>query len=134
MALHVFGFSTDWAIGIAIAALVGVTWSGYHTWKRGQGFQTYIESALYHNLAGAADTGGAEVVDYSARQVTGPAFVLSQIFLGGPLFALRGLRHFNSFSRARPDWSKSFIPRLASFGRQTSGSRSLTIPGRSGRF
>jgi len=94
MALHVFGFSTDWAIGIAIAALVGVTWSGYHTWKRGQGFQTYIESALYHNLAGAADTGGAEVVDYYARQVTGPAFVLSQIFLGGPLFALRGLRHF----------------------------------------
>ena len=94
MALHVSGFSTDWAIGIAIAALAGVTWSGYHTWKRGQGFQTYVESALYHNLAGAADTGGAEVVDYYARQVTGPAFVLSQIFLGGPLFALRGWRHF----------------------------------------
>ncbi|HEY1049110.1 MAG TPA: hypothetical protein VGE39_05120, partial [Prosthecobacter sp.] len=44
-------------------------------------------------LSGSADTAGANAVDYHARRVTGPAYVLSQIFLGGPLFLLRGITH-----------------------------------------
>ncbi len=94
MALYTFGVSTKQAFVIAVLAMTGVSWSGYFTWKRGKGFQTYVESALYHNLAGSANTAGAEVVDYYAQRITGPAYVLSQIFLGGPLFLLRGITHF----------------------------------------
>lgn len=92
--LDMFRCSTQWAVGIGIIALAGVTWSGYRTWKRGEGFKSYVESSLHTNLSSSADTAGAEVVDYYTQRITGPAYVLSQIFLGGPLFALRGLRHF----------------------------------------
>jgi len=94
MLLRMFGYSSQWAISLAMAALTGITWSGYRTWKRGEGFKSYVESSLYTNLSGSADTAGAEVVDYYTQRITGPAYVLSQVFLGGPLFALRGLRHF----------------------------------------
>jgi multisubunit Na+/H+ antiporter MnhB subunit len=92
--LDSFRFSTNWAVWIAVAALIGITISGYITWQRGQGFQSYVETSLFHDLAGSADTAGANVVDYYARRVTGPAYVLSQVFLGGPLLLLRGMRHF----------------------------------------
>lgn len=94
LVLSMFGYSSQWAIALAVAALAGITWSGYRTWKRGEGFKSYVESSLYTNLSGSADTAGAEVVDYYTQRITGPAYVLSQVFLGGPLFALRGLRHF----------------------------------------
>jgi hypothetical protein len=89
-----FRVSISWATWIAVAVLIGITVSGYSTWKHGQGFQSYVETSLFHDLAGSADTAGAYVVDHYARQVTGPAYVLSQIFLGGPLFLLRGITHF----------------------------------------
>ncbi|MFO1483937.1 MAG: hypothetical protein U1F71_11310 [Verrucomicrobiaceae bacterium] len=92
--LSSFGYPTGWAVWIAALAIVALSVSGYLQWKRGQGFQSYVESALYHDLASAADTAGANVVDYYAHRVTGPAYVLTQIFLGGPLFLLRGIRHF----------------------------------------
>jgi len=94
LVLYSFGFSTQPALWIAVVAVIGVSVSGYFTWRRGNGFQSYVESALYHDLASAADTAGANVVDCYTRRVTGPAYVLSQIFLGGPLFVLRGIRHF----------------------------------------
>lgn len=94
LVLEMFRYSTQWAVVIGIAALGVITWSGFHTWKRGEGFKSYVESSLYTNLSRSADTAGAEVVDYYTQRITGPAHVLSQIFLGGPLFALRGLRHF----------------------------------------
>jgi hypothetical protein len=91
MALHAFGYSPAAAHWIAGAALVGITFSGWWTWRNGQGFQSYAESALCHNFGGAADTAGAYLVDHYAGQVTGPAYVLSQTFLGGPLFLLRSM-------------------------------------------
>jgi hypothetical protein len=94
LVLDSFGYSTQWAVGLAVVGLLGITWSGYGTWKRGRGFQSYVESSLYTNLSASADTAGAAVVDYYTQRITGPAHVLSQIFLGGPLFALKGFRHF----------------------------------------
>lgn len=84
------GHWSPWLAGLALA---GICVSGHATWKRGHGFQSYADSALYHNLVGGGDSGGAEVVDFYARRVTGPAYVLSQIFLGGPLLLLRGIDH-----------------------------------------
>lgn len=92
--LHSFGLATGWAPWITGLALAGICASGHATWKRGQGFQSYVESALYHNLPEAADTGGTNAVDFYAHRVTGPAYVLGQIFLGGPLLLLRGITHF----------------------------------------
>ncbi|MBC7965290.1 MAG: hypothetical protein H7Z17_05115, partial [Fuerstia sp.] len=76
---------------IAITALALISWSGYRHWKRGDGFKTYIETALYHDLGD--ESAGAVIVDHYARRITGPAYVLSQVFLGGPLLFLRGLKH-----------------------------------------
>ncbi len=95
--LHAVGFSTTTAPWVAAVALAGITFSGWRTWQNGQDFQTYAESALYHDLGGAADTAdtaGAHVVDHYMGKVTGPAHVLSQLFLGGPLLLLRGLHRF----------------------------------------
>ena len=87
------GGDARWSPWMASIALMGLCVSGYYTWRRGQGFQSYSESALHHDFGSAADTGGAYAVDHYARQITGPAYVLSQIFMGGPLLLLRGIVH-----------------------------------------
>lgn len=96
MALHAFGYSTGSAPWIAFAALGGVTFSGWRTWENGQGFQSYSESALCHDWGGAANTAGAYLVDHYAGRVTGTAYVLSQIFLGGPLLLLKNLHRIRT--------------------------------------
>lgn len=92
MVFHGFGFSPDFILWISITALGVITWSGYRHWQNGDGFKTFVESSLFHDLG--EDSGGAVMVDHYARQLTGPAYVLSQIFLGGPLFLLGARKHF----------------------------------------
>ena len=53
------------------------------------GLSGYHESGLYHDLG--EDTAGAWGVDFYAHRVTGPAYVLGQIFMAGPQFILRSL-------------------------------------------
>lgn len=89
--LHTFNFSTAGAPWLAVLALAGITFSGWRTWKNGQGYQSYAESVFYHDLGGAADTAGAHLVDHYVGQITGPAYVLSQAFLGGPLLLLKSI-------------------------------------------
>lgn len=96
MALHAFGFSTGSAPWLAFAALGGISFSGWRTWKKDEGFQSYSESVFYHDLGSAADTAGAHIVDHYAGQVTGPAYVLSQLFLGGPLLLLKSIHRLRS--------------------------------------
>ncbi|WP_395750348.1 hypothetical protein [Prosthecobacter sp.] len=91
MALDSFGYSTAAAPWIAAAALVAITLTGWRKWQNGQGFQSFSESALFSNFGAMGDAANAYVVDHYANQVTGPAHVLSQIFLGGPLFLFRSL-------------------------------------------
>lgn len=91
LVFHGFRFSPASIPWIATAALGLVTWGGFRQWRNGEGFTTYADSPFFHDLG--EDTAGAVVVDHYARRVTGPAYVLSQIFLGGPLFLLRGLKH-----------------------------------------
>ncbi len=80
-----------------IAGLTGVAatcFSGYRIWKRKGGLYSYHESGLYLNLN--HDTGGAVVVSHYANRVTGPAYLLGQIFLAGPLWLLQALTLINS--------------------------------------
>lgn len=84
-----FGFhvSSGMENAISIGCLIALTFSGWRTWQAGGGLRGYHESALYHDLGD--DTAGAFIVDFYAHRVTGPAHVLSQMFLGGPLLLLR---------------------------------------------
>lgn len=84
-----FGFKWPSAIsnGVAAVSLAVVFFSGYRTWRAGGGLQGYHESGFYHDLG--EDTAGALVVDHYVHRITGPAHVLSQLFLAGPLLLLR---------------------------------------------
>jgi hypothetical protein len=85
---------------LAIVILIAITLSGYRQWKKRGGFYGYHESSLYHDLG--EDTAGALVVDFYAHRVTGPAYMLSQLFLAGPLLALRAITHFRNLIPAQP--------------------------------
>lgn len=81
-------------VAFAAAMLVVLTFSGYLLWKKRGGFYGYHESAIYHDFGG--DSGGGSAVDFYAHRVTGPAYLLGQIFAAGPLLALRAWQHFRS--------------------------------------
>lgn len=83
---------TLWIPWLTVAVMGVITWSGYRQWKNGGGFKSYVESSLFHDLGD--DTGSAVWADHYARKVTGPAYVVSQICLGGPLFLLKAWKHF----------------------------------------
>jgi len=70
------------AIPIGLTTIVVVT--GLLTWRRGKGHTEMAESDLALPTFDES-TGGAYAVGYYARQVTGPAYLLSQIFLAAPL-------------------------------------------------
>lgn len=80
-------FSNGMANTVALLGLAAVSFSGYRRWRTGGGLRGYHESALYHDLEG--DTAGAFIVNHYAHRITGPAHLLSQVFLAGPLFLLR---------------------------------------------
>lgn len=90
--LHACGFSTRGAPGIALLALACITLSGWRTWTKGEGFQSYSESAFYHDFGGGADTAG----DHRGAKMTGLAYVLSQALLAGPLLLLRSLHRLRN--------------------------------------
>lgn len=80
---HRLASSTAMVIGLL--GLTAVFFSGYRVWQRRGGLYSYHESALYHDFGGG--TAGAVVGDFYAHRVTGPAYIISQIFLAGPLLA-----------------------------------------------
>lgn len=91
--LRVLDLDPTWAPWIAGLVLAGICVSGHATWKRGEGFRSYEESAIYHHLVGAPLTAVPGVADHHAHKVAGPAYVLGQILLGAPLLLLRGITH-----------------------------------------
>jgi hypothetical protein len=84
-------FGSDWSAGttrwVGLAGMLVLAWSGFRTWKSGGGLKGFHESAFYFELE--HNTSGAYQVERYAQRVTGPAHVLSQLFLGGPLLLLR---------------------------------------------
>jgi hypothetical protein len=79
---------------VSAAILVLISISGYGTWRSRGGFFSYFDSGLYHNLHQA--NAGGTVLDFYAHRVTGPAYLLSQVFLGAPLLALQSLIHLRN--------------------------------------
>jgi hypothetical protein len=72
---------------IGLAGLAGIWITGYRVWKSGGGLYSYHDSALYHNFGRAS--GGSFMLEMYAHRVTGTAYILSQIFLAGPLWILK---------------------------------------------
>ena len=75
------------AVGIGLLGVGSAWFSAWRTWKARGGLFGYNESGLYHDLG--EDTAGAVVVDHYAHRVTGPAYLLGQIFMAGPQFILK---------------------------------------------
>lgn len=100
-ALERFGYEApESSLRIAAVVALGlISISGFRLWKRGGGFSSYQDSGLYHEMD--LVSGGTAIADIYAHRVTGPAFLLSQLFLAGPLMWLRAFGHFRN--RIRPD-------------------------------
>jgi hypothetical protein len=81
-----------WSMELSALVLVLITIGGYFTWRSRNGFSRFDESGM-SNLVDPTVSGGAYELDRAARRVTGPAWLLSQLFLAGPLFALRAHAH-----------------------------------------
>lgn len=99
--LRKFGIEVpeSWLFLVAVIVLVLIAVSGFRLWRRGGGFSSYQDSGLYHDMD--AVSGGSVVADIYLHRVTGPAHLLSQLFLAGPLMLLRAVDHFRN--RIRPD-------------------------------
>lgn len=84
-----FGFPLTPLVGNIITALglSAVAMGGYRTWQAGGGLRGYHESSLYHDLG--EESAGAVWLDFYAHRITGPAHILSQLFVAGPLLLLR---------------------------------------------
>jgi hypothetical protein len=96
------------AVGIGMLGLAAVWFSGYRTWKAKGGLFGYHESGLYHDLG--EDSAGAAVVDFYAHRVTGPAYMLGQIFMAGP----QGILNSLTLLRSRITCSDALETRLES--------------------
>lgn len=82
-----YALPDSWAVGIGMLGLLASGFSGYKVWQAGGGRFSYHESALHHDFGEA--TAGAFVVGLYAHRITGPAYVISQLFLTGPLWLLK---------------------------------------------
>lgn len=71
---------------IAIIGMGAVIHAGHQAWSNDGGLSGYHESALYHDFG---DSGGAFLVDFHLHRVTGPAHILSQVFIAGPLWIFK---------------------------------------------
>lgn len=100
-ALRKFGIHVPefWLFVVAVIVLLVIAVSGFRLWRRGGGFSSYQDSGLYHDMDPVS--GGTVVADVYLHRVTGPAHLLSQLFLAGPLMLLRAVDHFRN--RIRPD-------------------------------
>ncbi len=95
-----FRLPMAWVPWLTLAALLVITGSGYRQWQQGGGFKTYVESSLFHDLGD--DSASAVWTDIYAHRVTGPAYIVSQVCLGGPLFLLKAWKHFQQRLVAEP--------------------------------
>lgn len=88
-----------WWLPVGIVGFWSVlTTSGWRRWRAGQGFYGPADSMAFFDFN--EENAGAWMVQNQTARLTGPAWLLSQMFLAGPIQALKGA----SLLRARlPD-------------------------------
>ena len=87
-------YDPNWGHAAAAGALIALTIGGVLRARRGDGHYGYEGAGVYHDLDPVS--GGAVAVDYYAHRVTAPAYVLSQLFLAGPLRFMRALQNLRN--------------------------------------
>jgi len=100
---------------VAVGVLLLISVSGYRVWRLRGGFYGYHESELYHDLGTTSGSGMA--MDHLAHRVTGPAYLLSQVFLGGPLLLLRAVAHFRNWIASESGLNERLSQMLANLKR-----------------
>lgn len=104
------GLSTNVCISIGIIGLAATWISGYKTWKEKGGLYSYHQSGLYHDLE--EDTPGAWMVGLHTHRITGPAYILGQLFMAGPLSILRARTLLASRIDASPALEANLVSTL----------------------
>ena len=94
--LEAFNFSATHATWLSWLMVIVMTLSGWQTWKSGQGFENYGESVFSPDLTGSDETMWARKMDNPGQELRGTAYVLSQLFLSGPLLMLKSLERLKS--------------------------------------
>lgn len=84
----------------AAFGLLIVTFSGYRVWRKQGGFYSYFDSGLMQNIGYSVP--GFVAFGDRANQVSGLVYMLGQLFLAGPLMALRAAGHFRNHITAEP--------------------------------
>ena len=117
--LEAFNFSATHATWLSWLMVIVMTLSGWQTWKSGQGFENYGESVFSPDLTGSDETMWARKMDNPGQELRGTAYVLSQLFLSGPLLMLKSLERL-----------KSRMPTRGWKGRERSGKNEQRALGR----
>jgi hypothetical protein len=96
---------------LSAGGLVGVVMAaGILQWRRGEGHESYADSSVNVQLEWVS--GGAYAVERYAQRVTAPAYVLTQIFLGGPLQLMKGISRFRSLITSDPQFETRLVEML----------------------
>jgi len=98
------GFGLDsvepFLLPIVILLLILVSVVAYRRWHSGKGHEEYARSGLYVDFGDDSYAAGAAA--FYMQQITGPAHVLSQVALAGPLQFLKAIGRFRSLLPADP--------------------------------
>ncbi|MBN8422053.1 MAG: hypothetical protein J0L73_24265 [Verrucomicrobia bacterium] len=94
--LGAFNLSATHATWLSWLMVIVMTFSGWRTWKGGQGFENYGESVFSPDLAGSDERVWSRKMDNPGQELRGTAYVLSQLFLSGPLLMLKSLERLKS--------------------------------------
>lgn len=94
--LGAFNLSVTHATWLSWLMVIVMTFSGWRTWKSGQGFENYGESVFSPDLTGSDERMWSRKMDNPGQELRGTAYVLSQLFLSGPLLMLKSLERLKS--------------------------------------
>ncbi|WP_395734586.1 hypothetical protein [Prosthecobacter sp.] len=94
--LGAFNISATHATWLSWLMVIVMTFSGWRTWKGGQGFENYAESVFSPDLTGSDERMWSRKMDNPGQELRGTAYVLSQLFLSGPLLLLKNLHRIRT--------------------------------------
>ncbi|MCB1228148.1 MAG: hypothetical protein KDK99_20245, partial [Verrucomicrobiales bacterium] len=119
----------DWGRQVlAVCLMLGVTWSGLRTWREESHFHGYQDSALRPDFNPAG--GGGVVVEMYAHRITGPAYLLGQVILAGPLLLMRAVGRLRNWIAPSPELERDLKEMLETLRKVDRWQEITDYPGR----
>ena len=94
--LGAFHLSASHSTWLSWLMVIMITFSGWRMWKSGRGFESYGESVFSPDLTGSDERMWARKMDNPGQELRGTAYVLSQLFLSGPLLFLKSIHRIRT--------------------------------------